>query len=32
MDIYQTKVEVDNIIKIYRLKKFYDGSKEEKKL
>jgi V/A-type H+-transporting ATPase subunit C len=29
MDIYQTKVEVDNIIKIYRLKKFYDASEEE---
>ena len=29
MDIYQTKVEVDNIIKIYRLKKFYDAPEEE---
>ncbi|MDT8336854.1 MAG: V-type ATPase subunit [Candidatus Izemoplasmatales bacterium] len=29
MDIYQTKVEVDNIIKIYRLKKFYNASEEE---
>ncbi|HQN74506.1 MAG TPA: V-type ATPase subunit [Bacillota bacterium] len=29
MDIYQTKVEVDNIIKIYRLKKFYDATEDE---
>ncbi len=29
MDIYQTKVEVDNIIKIYRLKKFYDAAEDE---
>ncbi|MFA7076001.1 MAG: V-type ATPase subunit [Candidatus Izemoplasmatales bacterium] len=29
MDIYQTKVEVDNIIKIYRLKKFYDAPEDE---
>lgn len=29
MDIYQTKVEIDNIIKIYRLKKFYDADEEE---
>lgn len=29
MDIYQTKVEVDNVIKIYRLKKFYDADEEE---
>jgi len=29
LDIYQTKVEVDNIIKIYRLKKFYDADEEE---
>lgn len=25
MRLYQTKVEIDNIIKIYRLKKFYDA-------
>ncbi|MCF7924464.1 MAG: V-type ATPase subunit [Candidatus Izimaplasma sp.] len=29
MDIYQTKVEIDNVIKIYRLKKFYDSPEEE---
>ena len=29
MDIYQTKVEIDNIIKIYRLKKFYHADEEE---
>lgn len=29
MDIYQTKVEIDNIIKIYRLKKFYDAPEDE---
>ena len=29
MDIYQTKVEIENIIKIYRLKKFYDASENE---
>ncbi|MBI9009618.1 MAG: V-type ATPase subunit [Tenericutes bacterium] len=29
MDIYQSKVEIENIIKIYRLKKFYKTSNEE---
>lgn len=29
LDIYQTKVEIDNVIKIYRLKKFYDADEEE---
>jgi V/A-type H+-transporting ATPase subunit C len=29
MDIYQTKVEIDNIIKIYRLKRFYKADKDE---
>lgn len=29
MAIYQTKVEIDNIIKIYRLKKFYQADKDE---
>jgi len=29
MDIYQSKVEIENVIKIYRLKKFYNASKEE---
>ena len=29
MDIYQAKVEVDNIIKIYRLKKFYNAPESE---
>jgi len=29
MDIYQSKVEIENVIKIYRLKKFYNASKDE---
>ncbi len=29
MDIYQSKVEIENVIKIYRLKKFYNIPKEE---
>ena len=29
MDIYQSKVEVENIIKIYRLKKFYNANEME---
>lgn len=29
MDIYQSKIEIENIIKIYRLKKFYNASEEE---
>ncbi|XMB73224.1 V-type ATPase subunit [Mycoplasmatota bacterium WC30] len=29
MDIYQSKVEIENIIKIYRLKKFYNASEGE---
>jgi len=29
MDIYQSKVEVENIIKIYRLKKFYNADETE---
>jgi V/A-type H+-transporting ATPase subunit C len=29
MDIYQSKVEIENVIKIYRLKKFYKASKDE---
>ena len=29
MDIYQTKVEIDNVIKIYRLKKFYNSPEDE---
>ncbi len=29
MDIYQSKVEIENIIKIYRLKKFYNANETE---
>ena len=29
MDIYQSSVEIDNIIKIYRLRKFYNASENE---
>jgi len=29
MDIYQSKVEIENIIKIYRLKKFYNADETE---
>jgi V/A-type H+-transporting ATPase subunit C len=29
MDIYQSKIEIENVIKIYRLKKFYNASKDE---
>ena len=29
MNIYQTKVEIDNVIKIYRLRKFYNADKDE---
>lgn len=29
MDIYQSKVEIENIVKIYRLRKFYHASKDE---
>ncbi len=29
MDIYQTKVEIENITKIYRLKKFYNADEKE---
>ncbi len=28
MDIYQTKVEIENIVKIYRLKKFYNADEK----
>ena len=29
MDIYQSKVEIENVIKIYRLKKFYNATESE---
>lgn len=29
MDIYQSKIEIENVIKIYRLKKFYNASEQE---
>ena len=29
MDIYQSKIEIENVIKIYRLKKFYNSDNDE---
>ncbi len=29
MDIYQSKIEIENVIKIYRLRKFYNAKEEE---